>query len=123
MLTNGWAVFEQSEVCASVSPPPAMRSASSFVTRPNSLANVVREEPAAVAMGQPNANACDLPHRFIGLIMPRSLGAVKIGREHFARVARCAVHAPRIPRGPIQLPRTCGQFRARPSGRADPAWS
>jgi hypothetical protein len=76
-----------------------------------------------MAMGQPNANACDRTHHFIGLITPRSLGAVNIGREHFARVARCGVHAPRIPSGPIQPPRTCGRFRAGPSGRADPAWS
>lgn len=93
------------------------------VTGPNKLANVVREEPATVAMGQPNANACDLPHRSIGLIVPRSLGAVKIGRGHVARAARSPVHAPRIPSGEIQPPHTCGRFRTEPSGRADPAWS
>jgi hypothetical protein len=121
--TNGRGVFEQSEECASLSPLPAMRFASSLVTLPNSLAYVVHEEPSAVAMGQPDACSRDAAHRSIGLIMPRSQGAVNIGREHFARDASFAVHAPRKTCRPIQLPRTCRRFRARSSGRADPAWS
>jgi hypothetical protein len=32
--------------------------------------------------------------------MPRSLGAVKIGREHFARIAEQAMGTPWVPRNP-----------------------
>ncbi|MBT6094492.1 MAG: hypothetical protein HOH04_06385 [Rhodospirillaceae bacterium] len=32
--------------------------------------------------------------------MPRSLGAVDIGRDHFASIAQQALHTPWVPRNP-----------------------
>jgi alcohol dehydrogenase class IV len=39
-----------------------------------------------------------------GLGMPRSLGAVKIGPEHFQRIAEGAMGTPWVPRNPRPIP-------------------
>ncbi|MFL5254632.1 MAG: iron-containing alcohol dehydrogenase [Rhodopila sp.] len=76
-----------------------------FVMRWNKPANAARQALVAAAMGDPNAEAGDLLDRFIGdLGMPRSLGAVNIGSEHFHRIAEGAMHTPWIPRNPRPIP-------------------
>jgi len=71
----------------------------------NKPANADRQAMVAAAMGDANGDAADLLHRFIaGLDMPRSLGAVKIGREHFDRIAQQAMGTPWIPRNPRPIP-------------------
>ena len=56
---------------------------------------------AAAAIGQLKS----LPGAFIGgLGMPRSLGAVKIGAEHFDRIAKQAMGTPWVPRNPRPIP-------------------
>ena len=39
-----------------------------------------------------------------GLGMPRSLGEVKIGKEHFERIAKQAMGTPWVPRNPRPIP-------------------
>ena len=76
-----------------------------FVMRWNKPANAARQALVAAAMGDPDAEAGDLLDRFIaGLDMPRSLGAVNIGAEHFDRIAEGAMHTPWIPRNPRPIP-------------------
>jgi maleylacetate reductase len=76
-----------------------------FVMRWNKSANAERQALVSAAMGDPNAEAGDLLDRFIfGLDMPRSLGAVNVGREHFDRIAEGAMHTPWIPRNPRPIP-------------------
>jgi alcohol dehydrogenase class IV len=59
----------------------------------------------ATAMGQPGKEASDVLDAFIrGLDMPRSLSEVKIGREHFDRIARQAMGTPWVPRNPRPIP-------------------
>ena len=75
------------------------------VMRWNKDANPERQALIAAAMGDPNAAAADLLDRFIaGLGMPRSLSAVKIGPEHFDRIAKQAMGTPWIPRNPRPIP-------------------
>jgi maleylacetate reductase len=71
------------------------------VMRWNKPANAERQALVAAAMGHPGEDAGDVLAAFIaGLGMPRSLGAVQIGPEHFARIAEEAMATPWVPRNP-----------------------
>ena len=71
------------------------------VMRWNKSVNADRQALVAAAMAQPGDDAGDVLDAFIGgLGMPRSLGAVKIGREHFPRIAEQAMGTPWVPRNP-----------------------
>ncbi len=75
------------------------------VMRWNKSANGPRQALVAAAMGQPAADAGDVLDAFIGgLDMPRSLTEVKVGREHFDRIARQAMGTPWVPRNPRPIP-------------------
>ena len=67
----------------------------------NKPANAARQALVAAAMGHPGEDAAAVLDRFIaGLGMPRSLGAVKIGPEHFDKMAEQAMGTPWVPRNP-----------------------
>jgi len=71
------------------------------VMRWNKPANAERQGLVAAAMGHPGEDAGGVLDVFIaGLGMPRSLGAVKIGPESFARLAEHAMDTPWVPRNP-----------------------
>jgi alcohol dehydrogenase class IV len=71
------------------------------VMRWNKPANAERQALVAAAMGHPGEDAGDVLDAFIaGLGMPRSLGAVRIGPESFARLAEGAMQTPWVPRNP-----------------------
>lgn len=71
----------------------------------NKSVNAERQALVAEAMGEPGRDAGDALDAFIGgLGMPRSLGAVKVGREHFDRIAEQAMGTPWIPRNPRPIP-------------------
>jgi maleylacetate reductase len=75
------------------------------VTRWNKPVNAERQALVAAAMGHPGEDAGDVLGAFIaGLGMPRSLGAVKIGPENFARLAEQAMDTPWVPRNPRPIP-------------------
>ena len=75
------------------------------VMRWNKPANAERQAMIAAAMGHPGQDAADVLDKFIaGLGMPRSLGAVRIGRESFARLAEGAMATPWVPRNPRPIP-------------------
>ena len=75
------------------------------VMRWNKSANGPRQALVAAAMGQPAADAGDVLDAFIrSLGMPRSLHEVKVGREHFERIARQAMGTPWVPRNPRPIP-------------------
>lgn len=75
------------------------------VMRWNRTANAAKQAKVAAAMGQPGKDAGDVLDGFIrGLGMPRSLGEVKIGREHFDRIANQAMGTPWVPRNPRPIP-------------------
>ncbi|MBS0526915.1 MAG: iron-containing alcohol dehydrogenase [Proteobacteria bacterium] len=75
------------------------------VMRWNKSANGPRQAMVAAAMGQPGKDAGDVLDAFIGgLDMPRSLQEVKVGREHFDRIARQAMGTPWVPRNPRPIP-------------------
>ncbi len=80
------------------------------VMRWNKSVNGERQKLVAAAMGHPGKDAGDVLDAFIGgLGMPRSLGAVKVGRENFDRIAQQAMgtvwmpHNPRRVEGPAQV--------------------
>ena len=74
------------------------------VMRWNKSGNADRQKLVASAMGQPRKNAADLLDEFIrGLGLPRSLQDVRIGPEHFDRIASQAMHTPWVPRTPRQI--------------------
>jgi maleylacetate reductase len=74
------------------------------VMRWNKIANAERQAMVAAAMGGAGEDAGDLLDRFIdGLDMPRSLSAVKIGRESFDRIAEGAMATPWVPRNPRRI--------------------
>jgi maleylacetate reductase len=80
------------------------------VMRWNKVVNGERQALVAAAMGHPGKDAGDVLDRFIaGLGMPRSLGAVKIGRESFDKMTEQAMGTPWVPRnsrpiaGPTQV--------------------
>jgi maleylacetate reductase len=71
------------------------------VMRWNKPANAERQALVAAAMGHPGEDAAEVLAAFIaGLGMPRSLGAVNIGPENFARIAEQAMATPWVPRNP-----------------------
>jgi len=75
------------------------------VMRWNRSANAPRQALVAAAMGQPGKDAGDVLDAFIrGLGMPRSLGEVKVGAEHFDRIAKQAMGTPWVPRNPRPIP-------------------
>jgi maleylacetate reductase len=75
-----------------------------YVMSWNKPVNAARQELVAAAMGRPGEDAGDLLDAFIaGLGMPRSLGAVKIGPEHFPRIAEQSMGTPWIPRNPRKI--------------------
>jgi maleylacetate reductase len=71
------------------------------VMRWNKPANAASQALIANAMGRPGKDAADVLDDFIrGLGMPRSLAEVKVGREHFERIAQQAMGTPWVPRNP-----------------------
>jgi maleylacetate reductase len=75
------------------------------VMRWNKSANGPRQAMVAAAMGHAGQDAGDVLDAFIrGLDMPRSLHEVKIGAEHFDRIARQAMGTPWVPRNPRPIP-------------------
>jgi maleylacetate reductase len=71
------------------------------VMRWNRPANAARQRLVAAAMGRPGEDAADVLDAFIrGLDMPRSLGAVNIGRDSFARIAHGSMATPWVPHNP-----------------------
>ena len=71
------------------------------VMRWNKSANAPRQALVAAAMGHPGEDAGDVLDAFIrDLGMPRSLAEVKVGPEHFDRIARQAMGTPWVPRNP-----------------------
>ena len=74
------------------------------VMRWNKSANADSQALIANAMGHPGKDAGDVLDDFIrGLGMPRSLGEVKIGKEHFERIAKQAMGTPWVPRNPRKI--------------------
>jgi len=74
------------------------------VMRWNKSANAERQALVAAAMGRPNEDAGDVLDDFIrGLGMPRSLREVKVGPEHFDRIAQQAMATPWVPRNPRKI--------------------
>jgi maleylacetate reductase len=74
------------------------------VMRWNKSVNAARQELVAAAMGRPGADSGEALHDLIeGLGMPRSLSAVKIGPENFARIAEQAMGTPWVPRNPRRI--------------------
>lgn len=75
------------------------------VMRWNKSANADSQALIANAMGQPGKDAGDVLDAFIrGLGMPRNLSEVKVGKEHFDRIAQQAMGTPWIPRNPRPIP-------------------
>jgi len=71
----------------------------------NKVANADKQAEISATMGSPGADAGDVLDAFIGgLGMPRSLGAVKIGPEHYTRISEQAMGTPWIPRNPRPIP-------------------
>jgi maleylacetate reductase len=74
------------------------------VMRWNKSANAERQALVATAMGHPGRDAGDVLDDFIrGLGLPRSLQDVRIGPEHFDRIAEQAMATPWIPRNPRKI--------------------
>jgi maleylacetate reductase len=74
------------------------------VMRWNRSANAERQALVSAAMGHPGQDAGDVLDGFIrGLGMPRSLQDVRIGPEHFDRIAEQAMGTPWVPRNPRQI--------------------
>jgi maleylacetate reductase len=74
------------------------------VMRWNKQDNAERQALVSAAMGQPGKDASDVLDTFIrGLGLPRSLQDVRIGPEHFDRIAEQAMATPWIPRNPRKI--------------------
>jgi maleylacetate reductase len=74
------------------------------VMRWNKPDNAGRQALVSAAMGQPGKDAADLLDDLIrGLGMPRSLQDVRIGPEHFDRIAEQAMATPWIARNPRKI--------------------
>ena len=74
------------------------------VMRWNKPVNAQRQALISGAMAQPGRDAGDVLDAFIGgLGMPRSLSAVKIGRDKFQRIAEQAMGTPWVPRNPRRI--------------------
>ena len=75
-----------------------------FVMRWNKPVNAERQALVAAAMGHPGEDAADVLDNFIrGLGMPRSLHEVRVGPEHFDRIALAAMATPWVPRNPRKI--------------------
>jgi maleylacetate reductase len=75
-----------------------------WVMRWNKSANAERQAMVSEAMGQPGKDAADVLDSFIrGLGLPRSLQEVRIGPEHFDRIAEQAMATPWVPRNPRKI--------------------
>jgi maleylacetate reductase len=75
-----------------------------YVMRWNKSDNAERQALVSAAMGHPGEDASDVLDRFIrGLGLPRSLHDVKVGPEHFDRIAEQAMATPWIPRNPRRI--------------------
>ena len=71
------------------------------VMRWNRTVNAGRQELVSIAMSGAGKDAADVLDGFIGgLGMPRSLATVRIGREHFPKIAEQAMGTPWVPRNP-----------------------
>ena len=69
----------------------------------NKPVNAERQALVSAAMGHPGKDAADVLDDFIrGLGMPRSLQEVKVGPEHFDRIAT-AMATPWVPRNPRKI--------------------
>jgi maleylacetate reductase len=76
------------------------------VMRWNKPDNALRQALVSAAMGHPGEDAGDVLDNFIrGLGMPRSLGDVRVGPEHFDRIAQQAMATPWVPRNPRRIER------------------
>jgi maleylacetate reductase len=74
------------------------------VMRWNKSVNADRQALVSEALGQPGKDAGDVLDAFIrGLGMPRSLQDVRIGPEHFDRIAEQAMGTPWVPRNPRKI--------------------
>jgi len=74
------------------------------VMRWNKSVNAERQALVSAAMGQTGKDAGDVLDAFIrGLGMPRSLQDVRIGPEHFDRIAEQAMGTPWVPRNPRKI--------------------
>jgi maleylacetate reductase len=74
------------------------------VMRWNKSVNAERQALVSDAMGHPGEDAADVLDWFIrDLGMPRSLQDVRIGPEHFDRIAEQAMGTPWIPRNPRKI--------------------
>jgi maleylacetate reductase len=74
------------------------------VMRWNKSVNADRQALVAAAMGHPGKDAGDVLDAFIrGLGLPRSLQDVRIGPEHFDRIAEQAMGTPWVPRNPRKI--------------------
>jgi maleylacetate reductase len=74
------------------------------VMRWNKPVNAERQALVAAAMGHPGEDAGEVLDTFIrNLGMPRSLREVKVGREHFDRIAQAAMATPWVPRNPRKI--------------------
>jgi maleylacetate reductase len=74
------------------------------VLRWNRQDNAERQSVVSAAMGKPNEDAADVLDDFIrGLGLPRRLQDVRIGPEHFERIAEQAMATPWIPRNPRKI--------------------
>jgi maleylacetate reductase len=74
------------------------------VLRWNRQDNGERQAIVSAAMGKPDEDAADVLDDFIrGLGLPRSLQDVRIGPEHFERIAEQAMATPWIPRNPRKI--------------------
>jgi maleylacetate reductase len=75
-----------------------------FVMRWNKPVNAERQALVSAAMGHAGKDAGDVLDDFIrGLGMPRSLREVKVGSEHFERIALAAMATPWVPRNPRKI--------------------
>jgi len=74
------------------------------VMRWNKSVNADRQATISAAMSRAGSDASTVLDAFIGgLGMPRSLGAVKIGRESFQHIAEQAMGTPWVPRNPRRI--------------------
>jgi maleylacetate reductase len=74
------------------------------VMRWNKPDNAERQALVSAAMGHAGEDAGDVLDRFIrGLGMPRSLQDVRVGPEHFDRIAQAAMATPWVPRNPRRI--------------------
>jgi len=70
----------------------------------NKSANAARQVLVAAAMGQPGRDAVDVLDDFIrALGMPRTLREVKVGPEHFEKIAEQSMATPWVPRNPRKI--------------------